>query len=102
MIINNGVSPHYNHSCLILRICVWVYGAMDTMFPPLLILSISDLSTVGKYILNGEELLLLPLFLEPLSSFIYGHNKFIDVFSPLLYISSTIAFIFVLVLFLLS
>ena len=72
MNINNGVGLNSNHSCLILRICVWVYGVMDTMFPPLLILSISDFSVVGKSILNNEELFLLPWVLEPLCSFISG------------------------------
>ena len=65
-------SFHSNHSCLILRICVWVYGVMDTMFPPLLISSISDFSIVGKSILNGTKFFPPSLVLEPLCSFIYG------------------------------
>ena len=60
MNINNGVSLHSNHSCLVLWIFFSVYGVIYTMLPPLLIFSISDLSIVGKSILNSEEFLLFP------------------------------------------
>ena len=70
--INNGVGLYSNHSCIILRICVWVYGFFDTMLPPFLISSISDFSVVGKSILNNDELLLLLWVLEPLCSLISG------------------------------
>ena len=69
---NNGFGLHSNNSCIILQICVWVYGVMDTMFPPLLILCIFDFYIFRKQILNRKELLILPWVLEPLSSFISG------------------------------
>ena len=72
MNINNEVGLHSNHSCLILRICVWVYGFMDTMFPHLLILVTYDFYIVGKSIINSEESLILPWGLEPLCSLISG------------------------------
>ena len=54
MNINNGVNIHFENSFPICRIYIWVYGVMDTMFPPLLISNISDFSIVGKSILNSE------------------------------------------------
>ena len=84
--INNGVSLHSNHSCLILQILVWLCGFVDTMFPPLLILSISDFSIVGKYILNSKELLLPPWVLEPLRSLTSGPSlSWSKCLSPYLY-----------------
>ena len=67
---NNGVCLYSNHSCLIFRICFWLYRVMDTMFPHLLISSISEFSVVGKSILSSKKFLLLPWYLEPLFSLI--------------------------------
>ena len=102
MNINNGVSLYSNHSCLILRICVRVYGVMDIMFPPLLISSISDFSIVGKYILNSKELLILHWVLEPLCILISGTSLSWLVCLPLLYIFlQLLRSFFVLIFFLL-
>ena len=103
MNINNVVGLHYNHSCLILWICVLVYGFMDTIFPPLLISIISDFSIVGKSILNSKELFLLPWFLEPLCSLIPGPSlSLLMCLPPLSIFLQLLCSLFVLVFFLLS
>ena len=103
MSINNGVGLNSNHSCLILRICVGVYGVMDTIPPPFLISNISDLSIAWKYILNSAELLILPWVLEPLCSLISGpwlrKSMCLPSFSIFLQLLCSL---FVLVFFLLS
>ena len=93
MNINNGVSIHYNHSCLLLRICAWVYGDIDTRFPPLLISSIYDFSIVENSFLIARNSC-SPWVVEPLFSLVYGPSLSWLIFFPLLYIPSTIAFIF--------
>ena len=103
MNINNGVGLHYNHSCLILRICVWLYGVMDTLLPPWLISSISDFSIFGKPILNSEEFLLLPWVLEPLCSLISGPSlSWLMCLPPFSIFLQLLCSLFVLVFFLLS
>ena len=98
-----GVGIHSNHSCLILRICVWVYRFMDTMFPPLLIFIISDFSIVGKSILDSEELFLLPWVLEPLYSLISVPSlSWLVCFPPFYIFLQLLCSLFVIVLFLLS
>ena len=103
MDINNGVGIHSNHFCLILWICFWVYGVMDTMFPPFLILIISDFSIVGKSILNSEEFLLLPWVLEPLRRLISGPSlSWLMYLPPFDTFFQLLRSFFVLVFFLLS
>ena len=101
--INNGVGLHYNHSCIILWICVRLYWFMDTMSPPLLISSISDFSIVGKSIINSEEFLLLPWVLETSCSFIYGPSlSLLMCLPPFSILLQLLCPLFVLVFFLLS
>ena len=100
--IDNRVGLHYNRSCLIPRIRVWVYGVMDTMYPPLLTLINSDFSVVGKYILNSEKLLLLPWVLELLHSLISGPSlSWLMCLPPFYIFLQLLRSFFVLVLFLL-
>ena len=101
--INNVAGIHYNHSCLILPTCVWVYGAMNKMFFPLLILSISDFSIVGKSILNSEEFLLLPWVLEPLCGLISGPSlSLLMCLTPFSIFLQLLCSLFILFFFLLS
>ena len=103
MNINNEVGIHSNHSCLILWICVWVYGVMDTMPPPLPISSISEFSIFGKSILNREELFLLHWFLEPLYSLISGPSlSWLMCLPPFSILLQLLCSLFVIVFFLLS
>ena len=103
MNINNGVSIHSNQSYIVLRIFVWVYRVVDTMLPPLLILSISDFSIVGKSILNSEELLPLPGVLDPLCILISGASlSWLVCLTPFSIFLQLLRSLFVLVFFLLS
>ena len=98
MNINNGFGLHYNHLCIILWICVGMYGIMDTMHPPLLILSISDFSVVGKYIINSEELLIFPRVLETLWNLIYVTSlSWLMCFTPFSILLQILHSLFVLV-----
>ena len=102
MNINNGVGLHCNHFCIILRICVWVYGFIDTMFPHLLILSIFDFSIVGKSIHNSKELFLFPWLFEPLYILISWPSLSVFMcFNPFHIFLQLLCSLFVLVFFLL-
>ena len=101
--INNGVSLHSNHSCLVLWIYVWVHGVMDTIFPPLLISSISDFYIVKKSILNSKQFLPLPLVPEPLCSLISVPSlSWLIYLPPFSIFLQILCSFFVIVLFLLS
>ena len=101
MNINNEVSLNSNHSCIVLRIYVWAYRVMDTMYPPVLISIISDLSIVGKSILNSKELLLLPWVLELMCSLISVPSlSWLVCLRPFSILLQLLRSLFVLVLFL--
>ena len=94
MNISNEFSLHSDHSGFILCICFIVYGIMDTMFPPLLISGISEFSVLGDTlsIVRDSCSSLIPW--TPVQSYLWPLIKLISVFASLLYIPSTIAFIF--------
>ena len=103
MNINNRVSLHSNHSCLILWVFVWVYGVMDKMFPPFVDLNYIWLLRCWKIHTQYQVILDPPLIpWTPLKFDLWPFIKLIDVSAPFSIFLQLLRSLFVLDFLLLS